>query len=270
MKKTLIGFCDNISHNIEKISLWSKSLKKYSNADIVLLGANMTNEDKNACNNLDIKYTNISLLNSHQINHKRLKYLKEWIESSDSDLILSTDVFDVIFQSDPFQKLDIDTFDFFVGGEGVTVNQEPWNRQNISVLFENEIKKCCNHEVICSGVIAGKKQTLISVYNHMSKLCENSPNNHDIKDQAALIVMIANNMIPNIKIFNLDEGWVVHCAVAGPTAFFDSWGFRNNLKYGIPQMKDDGRVYTQSGDLFDIVHQFNRVPEWHQKIRETI
>ena len=62
----------------------------------------------------------------------------------------------------------------------------------------------------------------------------------------------------------------MHCAVAGPTAFFDSWGFRNNLKYGIPQMKDDGRVYTQSGDLFDIVHQFNRVPEWHQKIRETI
>lgn len=269
MKKTLIGLCDNICNNKEKIKLWSESFKKHSDAEIVLIAANLTKKDEDICKELKLNYEPVFITNSSQINHKRLEHLKNWLENSDSELVLSTDVFDVVFQNDPFEKLNTKEFDFFVGGEGVDVNQEPWNRHNISVLFNEELEKCTNNEIICSGVIAGKRQAMISVYNRMFELCENCPNNHDIKDQAALIVMIANNEIPNLKIFNLDDGWVVHCAVAGPTQFFESWGFKNNLKYGIPQMKDDGRVYTKSGDLFDMVHQFNRIPAWHEKIKEA-
>jgi hypothetical protein len=270
MKKTLIGLCDNVSNNKEKIKLWSESFKKHSDSEIVLIAANMTENDKLACNKLNIKFHPVEMIDTRNFMHKRIEHLIDWIKNSNSDIILSTDVFDVIFQADPFKKLNINTFDFFVGGEGVEICQEPWNRQNISVLFEEELEKCCNREVICAGVVAGKRQAIIAVYEKMFKLCENCPNNHDIKDQAALNVMIANNEIPNLKIFNLDDGWVMHCAVAGPTQFFENWGFKDNLKYGIPQMKDDGRVYTKSGNLFDIVHQFNRVPEWHQRIRETI
>ena len=272
MKRALIGLSDNISENINKIKLWAKTFRRYCNDDIILLTVNSSITDIQMCENLNLGIIckSVYINNVKQINHKRLEHISNFLHISNIDLCIITDVFDVVFQANPFIKLDITKYDVFVGGEGILVNQEPWNNHNIGVLFEHRIEKCRNNEVICSGVIAGKKQTLIAVYNKMFELCENSPDNHDIKDQAALIVMIANNMIPNIKIFNLDDGWVVHCAVAGPTVFFDSWGFRNNLKYGIPQMKDDGRVYTQSGDLFDIVHQFNRVPEWHQKIRETI
>jgi hypothetical protein len=58
----------------------------------------------------------------------------------------------------------------------------------------------------------------------------------------------------------------MHCAVAGPTQFFTAWGFNNNLKYGIPMMKD-GLVRTAAEAPYDIVHQFNRVPEWHEEIK---
>jgi hypothetical protein len=61
----------------------------------------------------------------------------------------------------------------------------------------------------------------------------------------------------------------MHCQSAGPTQFFESWGLKNNLirkGYGIPELKDDGFVYTASGIKYDMVHQFNRVEEWKKII----
>lgn len=268
MKKTLIGLCNNVCNNKEKIKLWSKSFKKFSDGDVVLLGANMSDKDKVACEELKIYYQPVEIGRERQINHKRLEHIKNWIEKSNADLILSTDVFDVVFQGDPFKKLDTENFDFFTGGEGVDVNQEPWNWENITTLFSDEVSKCIGKEIICSGVMAGKRDAMISVYDRMFELCEKSPDNHDIKDQAALIVMIVNNEIPNLKIFNLDDGWVVHCGVAGPTQFFKKWGFKNNLKYGIPKM-ENGNVCTSEGSPFDMVHQFNRVLEWDKIIKQN-
>lgn len=268
MKKTLLGLCNNVNLNKDKIKLWASSFKKHSDGNVVLIVANMSEEDKLACVDLGVEFHPVEMKDTHYFMQKRLKHLGDWIKNSDSEMILSTDVFDVAFQNDPFKKIDPE-FDFFVGGEGVNVNQDPWNANCVSSLFESQFEKCANHEIICAGVLAGKKDAFVSVYEKMYDLCEKSPDKHNIKDQAALIVMIASDMIPKIKIFNLDEGWVVHCAVAGPTNFFESWGFKNNLKYGIPQMKEDGRVYTKSGSLFDIVHQFNRIPEWDKRIREV-
>jgi hypothetical protein len=178
-------------------------------------------------------------------------------------------VFDVIFQNNPFTKMNFDEFDLFVSGEGVNVNQEPWNSDNISKLFPEEIGNCLKNEVICSGIIAGKKIPMLKLYRKMFDLCENSTNNHNIKDQAALIVMISKNQLPNLKIFNLDDGWSMHCAVSGPTQFFTSWGFKDNIKYKIPKMID-GFVCTGDGKKYDIVHQFNRIPEWNHIINENM
>ena len=41
----------------------------------------------------------------------------------------------------------------------------------------------------------------------------------------------------------------------------------NSLKYGTPKMLNNN-VCTLNGDTFDMVHQFNRVPEWHEIIKE--
>jgi hypothetical protein len=267
MKKILVGLSNNIASNKDKVRLWSESFKRHSDGDVVLIAANMNDEDKYACDELGVDFKSVEISDTFYINHKRIECIREWIKNSDADIILSTDVFDVAFQNDPFKKMDLSNFDFFVGGEGVNVNQEPWNSNNISCLFQDQFQKCADKEVICSGVMAGKKSALLNVYDRMFELCENSPNHHNIKDQAALIVMIANNEIPKIKIFNLDDGWAVHCAVAGPTQFFEGWGFKDSLKYGIPKMID-GEICTAVGVPFDIVHQFNRTPEWHQQIKE--
>lgn len=269
LKKTLIGLANNISINKNKIALWANSFRKYSDANVCLLVANMTEEDKRTCEELSLSFKAVEVDNSFYINHKRLEHISKWIKEKDYELILSTDVFDVAFQSDPFEKLNTIDFDIFFGGEGIRVENEQWNYLNIEKLFKCELEKCKKNEVVNSGIIAGKKEAITKVYDRMFQLCEASPDNDNIKDQAALNVMIANSEIPKMKLFNLDEGWAVHCAVAGPTQFFEGWGFKDNLLYGIPEMKD-GVVTTSSGETFDMVHQFNRIPEWHRNIEGKI
>ena len=267
MKKALLGLCNNIYNNRDKIKIWSESFKKFSDGDVILLAANSDESDIEICNELGIKPISVNIDDICYINHKRLEHTFNFLKVSGIDYFLITDVFDVVFQGDPFMKLNFDLYDVFTSGEGVNINQEPWNTDNIKKLFPDKINKCSPFEVINSGVIAGKRAALINVYERMYNLCEMSNNSHNIKDQAAWNVMIYHNEVDRLKIFNLDDGWVMHCAVAGPTEFFETWGFKNNIKYGIPVL--NGHViYTANAAPYDIVHQFNRVPEWHKIIKE--
>lgn len=264
MKKALLGISNNVSENILKIKTWSKSFRKHSDAEIILLCANSTDLDLKVCEDLGITPIPVFIDDVWRINHKRLERTFEFLESSDIDLFLITDVFDVVFQSDPFVKWDLN-YDIFVGSEGVLISEEPWNADWINKLFPKEYQSSKNQEVICSGVIGGKRLPLIKLYKRLFDLCENSTNLTNIQDQAALIVSIKNNEVQNLKIFTLTEGWTVHCAVAGPTQFFESFGFKNAIqrRYGIPTLVDN-KICTPDGKPYDIVHQFNRIPEWNK------
>jgi hypothetical protein len=270
MKKTLIGLCNNVFYHEEKIRLWSKSFRNHSDGNIVLLVANMSEEDKLACDRLGIDFETCTIEDTYHINHKRLEHIKCWLQKSDTDLVLSTDVFDVFFQGDPFEKLDIDNYDIWVSGEGVNVNQCPWNHQNVSVLFPNSVDSCRSKEIINSGIIAGKRLPMISLYEKMIDLCENvSTDAHNIKDQAALIVLVGEDEIPRLKKFNLDDAWAMHCHVSGPSHFFEAWGYKNNIKYGLPKIENN-LVLTADGKRYDLVHQFNRIPIWDKIIKKSI
>jgi hypothetical protein len=165
--------------------------------------------------------------------------------------------------------MDLDNHDVFISREGILVSEEPWNADVINKVFPDETASCMRTEIVCSGIIGGKKDALVKLYDKLNDMCENSLNGHNIKDQAALIIMVKNNEIDRLKNFSLDEGWAMHCQSAGPTQFFESWGLKNSLirkGYGIPELKEDGVVYTQSGIKYDMVHQFNRVEEWKKII----
>lgn len=269
MKKVLTGLCNNITEHQDKIRIWKNSFQQYSNGDVVLLVANASEQDVKICEMLDIKYHLVTIEDTYQINHKRLEHLRDFFKISEGDVFLITDVFDVVFQNDPFEKLNFNDYDLFLTSEGILLSEEPWNYDVIKKVFGMDIaNECLAHEIVCSGVIAGKKEALISLYDRMFNLCESGTNNHNIKDQAALIIMLVKNELKNYKILTLNDGWAMHCATSGPTQFFTLWNMKQNLekRYNIPEMKENN-VYTGNGELFDIVHQFNRVPEWHTIIK---
>lgn len=265
MKKALLGVANNLSNNLQKVTLWSRSFKQVTEGEVFLLLVNGTEEDLLVCKQLGITSHLVTIEDEWFFNHKRLEHTLEFLKKADIGLFMITDVFDVVFQGDPFELMDLVNYNVFAGGEGVNINQEPWNMDNIGKIFPQYREGCIGKEIANSGVIGGKRESLISVYERMFNLCEEGSNDHNIKDQAAFNVMISRGEINKLKLFNLDEGWVQHSAVSGPTEFFDKWGFKNNLKYGIPQMIDN-TICTSTGKPFKIAHQFNRVPDWHHKI----
>jgi hypothetical protein len=195
---------------------------------------------------------------------------KEYFEKDTStELFLATDVYDVVFQGNPFTKHDVLNYDLFLTEEGVEVHEEPWNFQNIGSLFPKYLDGCLKQNVVCSGIICGKRNAMIKLYGDMIDYCENkATENHNIKDQAALIVLLSQGLVEKAKRYNLNDAWVVNCAVAGPTQFFDGWGFRGKLtakNLRIPTMEADNAVKT--GDIkYDIVHQFNRISDWNNTL----
>ena len=61
MKKVLLGLSDNIALNKEKIRLWSESFKRHSEGDVVLLAANMSEDDVKACEDLGLIFKEVKV-----------------------------------------------------------------------------------------------------------------------------------------------------------------------------------------------------------------
>lgn len=264
MKKLLTGVCNNIVQNYDKIKLWKESFQKVSDGEVVLIAHNPTPSDIKALDQMGILYINISDTSSETVNNSRLSILSDFFRqySKSYDVVLSTDVFDVAFQRDPFEKLDLVRYDIFVAGEGVKHSEEPWNMDVMNKCFPDYVDTMKDKPILCSGVIAGKPSALSNMLLDMVKLCMSSKKGHDIEDQAAMNIVI-NGIEQDkyiVKQFNLLDNWCIHLAVAGPTQFFEGWGFKNRIldNFGIvPNYKD-----------YDIVHQFNRIPHINEQIQK--
>jgi len=260
MKNLLTGVCNNIEQNIDKIILWKKSFESVTdNADVVLLAYNPTDLDIKSLELNNIKYHGIRENTNETVNNMRLLPMADFLQDNQNYYknTIYTDVFDVVFLKDPFQKL-VDG-DIFVAGEGVLHAEEPWNTDVMNKCFPEYTHLTRNQEVYCSGVIAGSTKILSVYLRLMNTECLTSLKGHDIEDQAAMNIVIYNNVF-NVKKFNLTDKWCIHMAVAGPTQFFKQWGFGDRIKerYNlVPNWKD-----------YDIVHQFNRIPEIHNEIKQ--
>ena len=263
MKKLLTGVCNNIVQNIDKIKIWESSFRKVSDGDVVLIAYNPTPEDIKVLESTTIKYINVSEHTSETVNNSRLAVVSDFFRhyAKYYDIALSTDVFDVVFTKDPFEKLDLTKYDIFVGGEGITHNEEPWNTDVMNKCFPQYSETVRHQEVFCSGVIAGTPLQLSQWFLDMVKITLTSKKGHDIEDQAAMNILISQNEKYRLKKFNLKDNWVIHLATGGPTQFFEAWGFKDRIKerYGIVPNWED----------FDIVHQFNRIPEINNRIKKV-
>ena len=269
MKTLLLGTCDNLEKNMYKIRHWADSFQPYG--DVCLLTINAKDEELNMLEKSNIMYKNVSNDSSLTVNDLRLQlqhvYLSDKKTQDTYDLVLVTDVFDVVFKKDPTLKCDIEKYQLFMAYEGVLHAEEPWNMDVMKKCLPDHVESVANKLIICSGVLAGKPDKLAMLFKQMDDMVIISKQGHDIRDQAALNAIMGtltsnsdhcyyqNNAV---RLFDLNDNWCIHCAVAGPTQFFESWGFKNSIERRykkVPKWED-----------YDIVHQFNRIPEWNKAV----
>lgn len=202
--------------------------------------------------------------------YERHNAIREYLlkNNNPEDVVLTTDTFDVCFQSDPFDWYEKNRKnDLLLGSEGITIENEHWNRRVITKAFGDHINEVLKNDVFCAGVIMGKVSVvtdlMLSVYN-FTKYIKNEDS--EGVDQGALNVLLGTQYLKNkLQVTTTSENFVVHCAVSGPTELFISWGFKNNYKYDLPKFNDVD-VINKDDMPYCIVHQYNRVKEWDKFI----
>lgn len=266
--RLLTGIVNNPSIHLDKILLWQNSfLKVTPDAKVILVVVNATESDKKLLEKNNVEYHAIVSNSGETVNNLRLLPMSNFIGETPLQGItevIYTDVFDVVFLKDPFAKLPKFRYgygDCIVGSEGILHSEEPWNMDVMNKCFPSYSDLVRPKPILCSGVIAGTPADVSRILEKMFDLTHTSLKGHNIEDQAALnIVHYREQVFSGIRVMDLPDKWVLHMATGGPTEFFEKWGFKQTLerRYGfIPNWKE-----------FDIVHQFNRIPEIHQEIKE--
>ena len=185
--------------------------------------------------------------------------------------IITTDVKDVVFQTDPSEWLDRNFVkEINLASESIRYRDEEWGNHNLYQSFGPVVHEAHKDNLIVNaGVLSGNFDTMLDVFLNIYML-SNGASSHHIQggggpDQAALNVLMAMKTYKQISNISVSEsGWAAQLGTTGPQI---------NHKYGSrlveksPIIVDD-IVCTSEGTPFAIVHQYDRVPEWKIRIEK--
>lgn len=172
----------------------------------------------------------------------------------ETDVVIWTDVKDVIFQSDPSAWLDENMKgDILALSEAVTFKDDSWAVVNAGTSFPMEWQWLQYRTSYCAGVIIGKRDALAGLFANIYRWSVTTSNPEQLSDQAAYNVLI--NMHPYKQVVQFvkeQEGLAVHL------------GTTYTRGRVLPRTEDislyeDGVFKTRdTGKVFSIVHQYDR------------
>jgi hypothetical protein len=175
------------------------------------------------------------------------------------DYVITTDVKDVVFQSEPFG--DLIGYKLVIASEGLKYKDEPWGNENLHQTYGQYVyEEFKNKEIFNVGTFGGISEYVKDMVFHIFTNGVNRP--IPIVDQAVFNVLI--NTQPFKDIVQPTVNWACESGtVIDPSKIQH---FRPNLLCDEPTIKD-GLVYY--GDrLFPILHQYDRVPVLKKFVQE--
>jgi hypothetical protein len=181
------------------------------------------------------------------------------------NLVITTDVKDVYFQTDPFKWLDYhnigvkDMHQLVAGSEGMLYKDEPWGNDNLMQCYGEHVHNIFKHnEIYNVGTLGGSAEYIKDLVFNIFTNATNRP--IPIVDQAVYNVLIQTQPYKDITLFApQSSGWAVQAGTTVDPSKIDM--FRPFLTESEP-IFEDGVVKTSKGKPFCIVHQYDRVPEW--------
>ena len=286
-------------YQYKDIAPWLNSLKMANyKGDIALIAYNMSRETSERLTRAGVTYIfamgkgddgNIRYPVSPMFNIcvERFAHLWYFLKNAENqfDYVLTTDVKDVVFQNNPFNWIrDYDNGKnaLLVGSENIRYEDEPWGRNNMQIAFGKMMyEEVAKKPIYCAGVIGGTRKTFSDLCLNIFLLCRGCPSTvpgGGGPDQAALNLLLATTYSWATKLSVLD-GFVCHAGTTidaieagsgeiGEQCLFDPSkldGYRRSLIHNGPSLLN-GQVSTAFGVPYSIVHQYDRVPLWKEKM----
>lgn len=187
------------------------------------------------------------------------------------EYVITTDVKDVYFQTNPFKWMDYhnvgvrNMHQIVAGSECLKYKDEAWGNENLMQTYGPYIHDIFkDKEIYNVGVLGGSSEYIKDLVFNIFSNATNRP--IPIVDQAVFNVLINTQPYKDVVLRATQaSGWACQAGtVADPTKMD---GFRPNLTEAEPEFRN-GLVNTCKGTPFCIVHQYDRVPEWKKFIQE--
>lgn len=269
MKKDLIiGGCTN--YNINQIKPWVLSAcETMPDADKVMCIGTLSLETRQWLVGQGFKLVDMPKLNVpiHVLRFLAIyDYLKDHYK--EYRYVVTTDVKDVYFQSNPFNWLDSNLGNkrLVAGSEGLLYKDESWGDDNLLQAYGPYVHELFkNNEIYNVGTLGGESEYVKDLVFNIFTNALNRP--ISICDQAVYNVLIQTQPYKHIIEFaKQSDGWAVQAGTTvDPSKIV---GFRPFLTEKEP-IFEDGIVKTCNGVAFTIVHQYDRVPVWKKHV-ETV
>jgi hypothetical protein len=275
-KDAVIGFITG--YKFDKLKPWIKSLEESGfEGDKILVCYDIESNVIDEIGRHGISVIKMPIPQPFNIVVHRFYHLWQILSKSKQKYryVITTDVADVIFQTNPSKWLD--DFSNITGecniigsSEGLRYRDEPWGKENMRLSFGPMIQEgMLERGIFNAGVIAGNHDYIRDLALNVFLSCQGSPlyvPGGGGPDQAAYNVII--NMEPwweCLTIADHYDGWACQCGTTVDPNKIDS--FRPHLLEGEP-VWDGEYALTPYGKKYAIVHQYNRVPEWKEVIEK--
>jgi hypothetical protein len=204
----------------------------------------------------------------------------------DIDLVIHTDIRDVIFQRDPekWLKDNIGGYHILASGEGVTYRHEDWNGDGVQSHYGKEIfDEMIDEETLCSGIIAGRREAFIRLCQTVYELAFFSNDPGGFADQHFYNVAIRKAFSDVTKVSSADESWTINFGTmvsipfnspdwsTGPRTVYNSYerfrkgSYIENMLVPVPILKEK-KVLNAEGLEYCIIHQYDRYEPWKEEI----
>ena len=267
-------------YNWDQIKYWSNSIDKCGfkgDKAMIVFDSDMETAQKLIDKNFtlfafsrDDATKSLTYPGPYSIVVQRFYHLWQYLSNLPKDKkyknVITTDVKDVVFQSDPSAWIskNLGTKKILVSSESLQYKSEPWGNDNMANSFPMLHQYMSDKTIWNCGVLAGDADIMKDLFLNIFLMSVN--NRIHNPDQAALNVLLSMEPYKKItKFVTSEEGWACQAGTTVDPLKIDD--FRPHLLE--PEPTWNGKVAcTSKGKPFVVLHQYDRVPEW-KKIVES-
>jgi len=202
-------------------------------------------------NKLKQIYNHVEVVNKPEYHFSSSYIIYKTIEKhcSHCDLVLFTDSYDLVFQSDPFEHISQYNEEIFFTSPGFRV-KEQWPDRNWHEYFNKTLSMQTNFwedKVLNGGIVAGKMQAFLNLYVFLASNL-NRNGRHVVDQTVFLYFCHLMKDRGTVKIFDSrEDNFIYHC--------------QNESLYGRKETPNviDGKIYTKNNELYCIWHQWDDI-----------